>query len=286
MALWGTADGIYSPGTVTVDLAGKTVTGTGTSFRSAGVSTGTVITLGAGGIYGEAVISGVTSETYVSIASTQSIVDTTLVGVAYTLSQKPVYVLQDSNYAELPIGVGTINSVYGVDIYEAQSAINTKEKVAHAGWVGVHTYIDCHGTYRVKSEVLVAMSGITTGNPTYGAPGDAYDDESYPDFLITILTQPTNRTGILTTNATTFAVVADVEPDANLAYQWQYASSVGAGFTNLSNDLIYSNVATATLGVAATTVTATRPNGFYYRVLVSTVGADTVTSDSARLTYA
>lgn len=286
MALWGTADGIYSPGTVTVDLAGKTITGSGTSFGSAGVSTGTVITLGAGGIYGEAVISGVTSETYVSIASTQSIVDTTLVGVAYTLSEKPVYVLQDSNYAELPIGVGTINSVYGVDIYEAQSAINTKEKVAHAGWVGVHTYIDCHGTYRVKSEVLVAMSGITTGNPTYGAPGDAYDDESYPDFLITILTQPTNRTGILTTNATTFAVVADIEPDADLAYQWQYASSVGAGFTNLSNDLIYSNVATATLGIAATTVTATRPDGFYYRVLVSAVGADTVTSDSARLTYA
>ena len=30
-----------------------------------------------------------------------------------------------------------------------------------SGWVGVTTYIDSHGNYRVKQEVLVAMSGIT-----------------------------------------------------------------------------------------------------------------------------
>jgi len=34
---------------------------------------------------------------------------------------------------------------------------------AHQGWVGVTTYIDCHGNFRVKTETLVAMSGITTG---------------------------------------------------------------------------------------------------------------------------
>jgi hypothetical protein len=33
----------------------------------------------------------------------------------------------------------------------------------HAGWVGVTTYTDMHGNLRVKSEVLVAMSGIQTG---------------------------------------------------------------------------------------------------------------------------
>ena len=37
-----------------------------------------------------------------------------------------------------------------------------------AGWVGVTTYIDNTGALRVKKEVLVAMSGITTGNyPVY-----------------------------------------------------------------------------------------------------------------------
>ncbi len=33
----------------------------------------------------------------------------------------------------------------------------------HQGWVGITTYVDCQGNLRVKSEVLVAMSGITTG---------------------------------------------------------------------------------------------------------------------------
>jgi hypothetical protein len=275
MALWGKADSIYSPGTVTVDFANKTITGSGTSFTNATV--GSVITLGVGATLGEAVISGITSNTYISIASTQSVVNTPIAGVAYTMSQKPIYTF----------GVGTINSVYGVDVYEAQSAVNTQEKVAHAGWVGVHTYIDCHGNYRVKSEVLVAFSGITTGTAAVGnSYGDAADDAVFKDFLITITTQPSNRTGISTTANTTFSVVADVEPDTDLAYQWEYKSSVGAAYTALSNDLIYSNVATATVGIASTTVTATRPDGFYFRVGVSTDAATTVYSNAARLTYA
>lgn len=35
-------------------------------------------------------------------------------------------------------------------------------RITHQGWVGVTTYIDNHGTLRVKNEVLVAMSGIST----------------------------------------------------------------------------------------------------------------------------
>jgi hypothetical protein len=288
MALWGKADSIYSPGTVTVDYAAKTVTGSGTSFTNATV--GSVISIGVGITYGEAVISGITSNTYISIASTQFLSGQPISGVAYTMSQKPIYVLQDSNYAESPAGVGTVNSVYGVDVYEAQATLNTPQKVAHAGWVGVHTYIDCHGNYRVKSETLVAMSGITTGTAAVGTSyGDAADDAQYQDFSITFTTQPSNRTGILTTANTTFAVVASVDPTATLAYQWQYASSVGAAYTNLSNGGIYSNVTTATVGIASTTVTADRPNGFYYRSVATTntdAGYATSTSNAASLTYA
>ena len=37
-----------------------------------------------------------------------------------------------------------------------------------AGWVGVTTYVDTEGNLRVKKEILVAMSGISTGNtPSY-----------------------------------------------------------------------------------------------------------------------
>ena len=39
-----------------------------------------------------------------------------------------------------------------------------------AGWVGVQTYTDCQGNDRVKKEILVAMSGISTANvPVYPA---------------------------------------------------------------------------------------------------------------------
>ena len=52
------------------------------------------------------------------------------------------------------------------DVYDDQY------RPGHAGWVGVTTYNDQHGSLRVKSEVLVAMSGITTGNaPAF--PGGA-----------------------------------------------------------------------------------------------------------------
>lgn len=284
MALWGKADSIHSPGTVTVDYANETITGSGTSFTNATV--GSVITIGVGGTFGEAVISGITSNTFISIASTQFLTGEAISGVAYTMSQKPVYLMQDSNYKLTGAGA-TVNAVYGVDVYEAQSAVNTKYAVTHAGWVGVHTYIDCQGNLRVKSETIVAFSGITTGTAAVGASyGDAADDTNFADRLITITTQPSNRTGISTTAETTFSVVASATPDALLSYQWQYASSVGAAYTALSNTGIYSNVTTATVGIGSTTVTADRPDGFYYRVVITADGGATATSDAARLTYA
>lgn len=287
MALWGTADGLFSPGTVSVDYAAKTITGSGTSFTAAGIAAGTVITIGTGGTFGSAVVSAVTSNTAISIATTQYLSGAAISGVGYTLSQRPIYTLEDSNYGNGGAGAGsTIASIHGVDIYEAASNVTTKYAVTHAGWVGIKTYFDSEGNLRVKSETLVAMSGITTNvGATFGAAGDAADDAIFPDRLITITSQPSNRTGILTTAATTFAVVASADPSASLSYQWQY-SSTGIAYTNLSNSGLYSNVTTATVGIASTTVTADRPNGFYYRVNISADGGATATSNAARLTYA
>lgn len=288
MALWGTADGIYSPGTVAVDYATETITGTGTSFGAAGISTGTVIVIGVGGTFGQAVVSGVTSERVISIATTQYLSGLAISGVGYTFTQKPIYTLEDTNYSILGVG-NTINAIFGVDTYEqdAVNATGSQYHSAHAGWVGIHTYIDMHGNYRVKSETLVAFSGITTGTPSYTSTGDASDDiVYYPDVYISISSQPSSVTGIATTSATTFAVTAASVPSGTvLGYQWQYASSVGAGYTNLTNGGIYSNVTTATVGIGSTTITATRPNGFYYRVGISTTNVTTVYSSAASLTY-
>jgi hypothetical protein len=59
-------------------------------------------------------------------------------------------------------------SVSGVSTAGADASVSTKFKLTHAGWVGVTTYVDSEGNLRVKTETLVAMSGITTGNtPIY-----------------------------------------------------------------------------------------------------------------------
>jgi len=290
MALWGKADNLFSPGTVAVDYATETITGTGTSFRAAGISTGTTIVIGVGGTYGQAVISSITSETVISIATTQYLSGAAISGVGYTLTQKPVYTLEDSNYDLTPTtSTGLSNAVYGVDEYEAaaNAATGSKYKVAHAGWVGIHTYIDQHGTLRVKSEVLVAMSGISSNIPaTYGATGDAADDAVFPDRYITITTQPVSLSGVSTTAAQSFSVVATATPTAALTFQWQYASYVGAGFTNLTNTGIYSNVTTATVGIGSTTVGANIPDGYQYRAVVTSTGGATATSNAATLDYA
>jgi hypothetical protein len=183
MSLWGTADAVYSTGTITVDYAAKTITGSGTTFSN--TSEGDVISIGVGNTYGEAVISSVTSDTELVIKSTEHLISSVdgVAGLAYTVSQKPVYTLHDSHY--------DADRIFGVDNAEVNVARTTKYSVAHGGWVGIITYMDNSQTppvLRVKTEVLVAMGkdadgngGISSGTPSAGTPGDAADDAQFAD---------------------------------------------------------------------------------------------------------
>ena len=188
MALWGNNDAVYSDGTVTVNLTTKKVERVGTSatFDTAGISTGNVISVGAGVTYGYAVITAVDSAGALSIASTGGFVSglTTVPATTYAISEEPLYVLGDSHYRApeaKTTGFSTnpvFTSVFGVDSTEVgiarTASVGGKAGaygVAHSGWVGVTTYIDGHGNLRVKSEVLVA-GGIT---------GDAADDTRFAD---------------------------------------------------------------------------------------------------------
>jgi hypothetical protein len=278
MALWGTADSLYSVGTVTVDYTNKTITGTATSFTAAGISTGDVITIGAGGTFGSAVISGITSNTYISIATTQYLTGAVISGVAYSLSEKPVYTLEDSNYSANVVGLTTTvpkHDVYGVDIYETgllapgASGLSTQYGGFHAGWVGIHTYVDMHGNYRVKTETLVAMSEITSGTlPTFSATGDANDDAVFADAAITITSQPAS-VGVGTTATATFSVTATVIPTyAPLSYQWYEEGSILAGETGTS------------VSIANTDASK---DGYEYQVVI-TSGDVTATSGIATMT--
>jgi hypothetical protein len=276
MALWGKSDSLYSVGTVAVNYGNKTITGTGTSFTAAGISTGDVIVIGAGGTFGSAVISAITSDTSISIATTQYLSGAAISGIGYSITERPIYTLEDINYATI-IGAGnssSTNVVYGVDVNEAGAATTTKYAVAHAGWVGVHTYVDMHGNLRVKSETLVAMSEITGGTlPTYIAAGDAADDSVYVDAVISILTQP-QSVGVGTTATATFSVSASITPSyAPLSYQWQQDPNTGT-FANLAGQT------STSVSIANTDASK---NNYKYRVVL-TSGNVSSTSGIATMT--
>jgi len=65
---------------------------------------------------------------------------------------------------------GHESSVIGINTIGVGAATSTRFELTHSGWVGIMTYRDSEGNLRVKSEVLVAMSGITTGNTSNYPP--------------------------------------------------------------------------------------------------------------------
>jgi hypothetical protein len=166
MALWGLNDNIQTFGTVAV--SGLTVTGTGTTFTT-DVEVGQVIRVGArGGVgtyYGDAVISGITSDRILTIDSDAGLSAASIAATTYGISELPMYTVKDSVYQEERSEADSL--VYGISTDTAG-----QYGVAHHGWVGVTTYIDMHGNLRVKSEVLVAASGISTGANGIAYPTD------------------------------------------------------------------------------------------------------------------
>ena len=175
MALWSNNDAVPGLATARYTVAANaaadgtcTVTGTGSSFGldgCAGIGTvirfgadarGRTINVGAGHTYfGDAVIVAVASSESITIASTVGLsqVGFTTSARFSTCTKSPIL---DTVYQEK--GVTDRDSV----VYGISTAKSGSYHVPHQGWVGVTTYVDMHGTLRVKSEVLVAMSGITT----------------------------------------------------------------------------------------------------------------------------
>jgi len=170
MALWGNKDNVTSTGTVTLDYSTGQVTGSGTTFVT-DLSEGQIIRFGikdgVGTYYGDAVITGITSATLLTIGSTMGLSGAAIAATDFQVSELPKSTVLDDSYSETHTDYDKY--AYGIGITDTGLAGATAQYgVAHAGWVGVTTYMDNHGSLRVKSEVLVAASGIQTGNtPLY-----------------------------------------------------------------------------------------------------------------------
>ena len=172
MSLWGNSDNVTSRGTVTLDYSTKIVTGnaggSGTQFGTVGsAKTGDVIRFGllSGTYFGDAVITGITSARVLTIGSTAGLSGASIASTDFFVSELPKYTVLDSTYSETSTTAD--RRVYGIttttDYYDNSGAF----RIDGAGWVGVTTYMqsnpDGTTTLRVKSEILVAGSGISTG---------------------------------------------------------------------------------------------------------------------------
>ena len=167
MALWGNNDNKGAGGTVSLDYTTLVVIGSATTFGQVGsAATGDVIRFGPRGEGGNAVIVGIASTTQLSIASTTGLSGAAFASTSFQISESPKYAVEDSRWSEKNTDYEA--HVYGVADAGIEAAQGTSYALTHQGWVGVTTYNDNTGTLRVKTEVLVAMSGITTGNlPIY-----------------------------------------------------------------------------------------------------------------------
>ena len=168
MSLWGNSDNVTSRGTVSLDYTTKQVTGnaggSGTQFGTVGAAkTGDVIRFGlVGGTYfGDAVITGITSERVLTIGSTAGLSGAAIASTDFFVSELPKYTVLDSTYSETSTTAD--RRVYGISTSMGSGSFTAPGQ----GWVGVTTYMqtnpDGSTTLRVKSEILVAQSGISTG---------------------------------------------------------------------------------------------------------------------------
>ena len=201
MSLWGNNDNVTSAGKITsIDYAAKTVTGSGTQWGASGsAQVGDVLRIGVRGpvgtatYFGDAVITEIASATSCSIASTASLVNPNKdplkfnlaaagITTSFTVSQMPIWCTQNLQGDKFRNQASEFNSdslVFGISDAVAQNSDTTAAQAPSAqgqfktesGWVGITTYIDTHGNYRVKQEVMVAMSGITTGGIGYYTEG-------------------------------------------------------------------------------------------------------------------
>ena len=171
MALWGNNDNVTSAGTVSLNYGTGVVTGNAScKFGDAGsAQEGDVIRFTKSGVYfGDAVIKSIASNTSLTIGSTAGLSGGAISASNFTITQLTKYTITDSSFSEA--------NDAGADEYvfdTAEAGVDAAQGTVYetgAGWVGIQTYNGVEGELRVKKEILVAMSGISTGNlPVYPA---------------------------------------------------------------------------------------------------------------------
>ena len=175
MPLWGKKDTVYSTGNVNCTTAGVVTKQSGSiNWNANDVAVGQVLTLATDGAGpGQGIIKSIDSNTQITLDPERLDLPGAFTNVDYEIRETPKYEVRSGSFG--------INEIFGVDVTEAQVSRNAadpgirKYKPAHAGWVGITTYVDSDGNFRVKSETLVAGGGDGF------IESDATDDTKFAD---------------------------------------------------------------------------------------------------------
>lgn len=179
MALWGNLDNITgAPTSVNVVGTASSDFWTAQAAGLSGIATGTTILLGAEpGEDGFLVIESFLATDYARCGKMSGVGTDVDAAFDASYSTQPISLKNDPAFAEsaanIVTGISTVRTqvlagiaTAGIDALAPTGAAGTSSVAGgvHAGWVGIMTYVDMHGTLRTKMETYVAMSGIQTGN--------------------------------------------------------------------------------------------------------------------------
>ena len=241
MALWGNNDNLVSSGTVSLNYATKTVTGTGTTFVSVGFGvTGDVIRFGirgsAGTYFGDAVITGITSARVMTIGSTDGLSGAAIAATSYYLSELPQYTVHDHHYSNL----------HDNDI----SYVNYRKITAHAdAGIGVsvislnrHDEHLVEGTHTLRiGGADIAVSSIGVGTVTAALTSDAGASKIYLEYMPSGVTAKNSQVQVETGGQTRFVnlvSVASTYVEVGTAHTLSARSVAGAGVPFKNNNIV------------------------------------------------
>lgn len=172
MSLWGTQDNLTGPTPVEVVGTASSEFWTASAAGLGTMGSGTTVLLEDGDegfvtLEAPLALTGVGTDTW-RVGKMSAVAAGSY---AATYTTQPICLKNDPGYAPAsPTGQLDRSQVAaGIDTAGIAAANADGVGGIHAGWVGVTTYVDMHGTLRTKSETFVAQSGIQTGNRPYPA---------------------------------------------------------------------------------------------------------------------
>lgn len=199
---------------------------------------------------------------------------------------------QPSNVTLCDSGAGTAN--FSIATTGSNLTFEWQQDAGTGTWLPLANGTVGSVTYSGADTNTLSLSGLTAANNAFryrafvqdgGATALSNPATLTVNSAAVINTQPANQVACSTGTTSNFVVDAS---GTGLTYQWQYATSAGGTYSNVTNatplGVTYAGATTNTLAVTNATNTPVVPTYYYRVVITGTAPCGTVTSNPATLT--